>query len=136
MGWYPEFNSNGAYKINLVKESDWNKAIIEFESRELKEIIEQLEIIMIQINECIINKYACPCCGYFTLDTKPPGTYEICDICLWEDDSVQYFDLDYEGGANATSLRNYQKLFANESSWIRKPNKYDLRNPEWKPFNS
>ena len=41
-------------------------------------------------------KYTCPCCGYKTLDEKPPGTYAICSICYWEDDGVQYDDVDYE----------------------------------------
>ncbi|NIP43329.1 MAG: hypothetical protein GWN61_14025, partial [candidate division Zixibacteria bacterium] len=32
--------------------------------------------------------YTCPCCGYRTLD-DPPGSYDICGICFWEDDTVQ-----------------------------------------------
>lgn len=47
--------------------------------------------------------YTCPCCGYLTLDEKPPGTYDICSICFWEDDDVQYNDPNYEGGANVPS---------------------------------
>ncbi len=50
-------------------------------------------------------KYTCPCCGYRTLDEEPPGTYDICEICFWEDDPVQFVDPDYEGGANTPSLR-------------------------------
>jgi hypothetical protein len=57
-------------------------------------------------------KYGCPCCGYLTLDEKPPGTYQICPVCFWEDDPVQFDDPDYEGGANKVSLnkakQNYQ----------------------------
>ncbi|MBL1704243.1 hypothetical protein DXB51_09685 [Bacillus cereus] len=45
-------------------------------------------------------KYTCPCCGYETLEEEPPGTYEICSICYWEDDEVQFNDPDFEGGAN------------------------------------
>lgn len=50
------------------------------------------------------NKYACPCCGFLTLSTKPPGTYELCPVCLWEDDDVQFDDPNYAGGANSESL--------------------------------
>ncbi len=50
-------------------------------------------------------KYTCPCCGYKTLEEEPPGTYEICNICFWEDDSVQFKEPDYEGGANEVSLK-------------------------------
>ncbi|MFG1660373.1 CPCC family cysteine-rich protein [Micromonospora chersina] len=28
--------------------------------------------------------YACPCCGYLTLDER--GGSEICPVCFWEDD--------------------------------------------------
>ncbi|EJS66361.1 hypothetical protein CN425_23275 [Bacillus cereus] len=54
-------------------------------------------------------KYTCPCCGYKTLEEEPPGTYEICSICFWEDDPVQFKDPDLEGGANEVSLRQAQK---------------------------
>ncbi|ETR68050.1 MAG: hypothetical protein OMM_10927 [Candidatus Magnetoglobus multicellularis str. Araruama] len=47
------------------------------------------------------------------IDEKPPGTYEICGLCGWEDDSVQFKDpdADYEGGANGESLREAQYNF-------------------------
>lgn len=44
-------------------------------------------------------KYTCSCCGYRTLEEEP-GTYEICSICYWENDEVQFNDPDFEGGAN------------------------------------
>lgn len=31
-------------------------------------------------------KYACNCCGYLTLDEMPPGTFDICPVCFWEDE--------------------------------------------------
>jgi anaerobic ribonucleoside-triphosphate reductase len=55
--------------------------------------------------------YTCPCCGYKTLAEEPPGTYEICPICDWEDDVVQFDDPDYEGCANRLSLRQNQQKF-------------------------
>ncbi|MDD1369364.1 CPCC family cysteine-rich protein [Bacillus sp. MHSD17] len=56
-------------------------------------------------------KYTCLCCGYRTIEEKPPGTYEICNICYWEDDEVQFNNPDFEGGANEVSLRQAQKNF-------------------------
>jgi hypothetical protein len=44
--------------------------------------------------------FACPCCGYLTLDEEPPGTYEICVVCDWEDDAVQFDCPDFQRGAN------------------------------------
>jgi hypothetical protein len=55
--------------------------------------------------------YACPCCEYLTLPAAPNGTYEICDVCFWEDDGVQLRDPDYEGGANRVSLRQARTTF-------------------------
>jgi len=55
-------------------------------------------------------KYTCPCCGYKTLE-EPPGDYDICKICYWEDDPVQNEDPDFEGGANEVSLRQAQRNY-------------------------
>lgn len=41
------------------------------------------------------GKFACPCCGSFTLTEKPPGTFSICEVCGWEDDNIQYDDPTY-----------------------------------------
>ena len=45
-------------------------------------------------------KYKCPCCGFYTFDSKLDGTYDICEVCFWEDDPIQLDDPDFEGGAN------------------------------------
>lgn len=86
--------------------------------------------------------YTCPCCGYKTLAQQPPGTYEICSICFWEDDPVQYEDPDYEGGANITSLRaaqNHYMLFgACEErcrEFVRAPKEKDEKDAHWKRFD-
>jgi len=50
-------------------------------------------------------KHACLCCGYRTLDERPPGTFAICEVCGWEDDNLQADDPNREGGANRMSLR-------------------------------
>jgi hypothetical protein len=56
-------------------------------------------------------RYACPCCGHLTLPKAPPGTFEICPVCRWEDDNVQFDLPDYGGGANSPSLREAQENF-------------------------
>ena len=80
------------------------------------------------------EKFACPCCGYKTLGEPPPGTYDICPICYWEDDAVQYHDRDYVGGANMVSLRQAQanfRTFGAESRaslrFVRKPSDDERR---------
>ena len=57
------------------------------------------------------RRYACPCCGYLTLDEAPTGTYDICKVCFWEDDGVQFRDPDYPGGANRVSLNEARESF-------------------------
>ena len=57
------------------------------------------------------RRFPCPCCGFVTLDEEPPGTYNICPVCYWEDDPVQFRDPDYRGGANQLSLREARDYF-------------------------
>ena len=57
------------------------------------------------------GRFACPCCGRLTLDEEPPGTYDICKECGWEDDNVQFHDLDFRGGANTESLREARENY-------------------------
>ena len=61
-----------------------------------------------------IGAFPCPCCHFLTLDEPPPGTYEICSICGWEDDPVQFDDPDYKGGANRPSLNECRNRFEAE----------------------
>jgi ribonuclease HII len=58
-----------------------------------------------------IQRFACACCGCYTLPEPPPGTFALCEVCWWEDDSVQFADPDYEGGANAPSLNQARENF-------------------------
>lgn len=69
-----------------------------------------------------MGKYSCPCCGYYKLPEKPPGTYYICKVCFWEDDNVQFYDPDFTGGANKCSLNeardNYKKFGVSELKYL------------------
>lgn len=87
------------------------------------------------------ESYFCPCCGFNTLDEKPPGTYQICEICFWEDDPIQFNDPNYSGGANQVSLiqgqMNFEEFGACNSKMIsntRKPRIDDIRNSKWKKY--
>ena len=68
-------------------------------------------------------RWACPCCGNRTLSEEPPGSYDICPVCWWEDDAVQFDDPDYAGGANVVSLNeartNFREFGASERRFIR-----------------
>lgn len=57
------------------------------------------------------TKYPCACCGYLTISEEMAGSFEICPICFWEDDAVQFDDPDYRGGANRESLNEARENF-------------------------
>ena len=70
-----------------------------------------------------MKKYICVCCGYNTMESEPPGTFEICPVCFWEDDNIQYNDPEYEGGANGVCLNkareNYKKIGAISEKYLK-----------------
>ena len=80
-----------------------------------------------------MERYQCPCCGYFTLDWRP-GSISTCPVCLWVDDRNQKIypaktDEDY---ANDVSLleaqENYLKYGAKEeryAKYVRKPYNFE-----------
>ena len=86
--------------------------------------------------------YPCPCCGHFGFD-EPPGSYEICPVCFWEDDALQLeFATTLAGGANKPSLlqaqRNYAVLAACEERlrpYVRAPQEDEPRDPSWRPVD-
>lgn len=49
-----------------------------------------------------MKRHACSCCGSESLTET--GVYEICPVCMWEDDPVQAKDPDFGGGANEITL--------------------------------
>ncbi|MBD3757803.1 MAG: hypothetical protein IE924_06935 [Microbacterium sp.] len=55
--------------------------------------------------------HPCPCCGHLTLG-QPPGSYELCPVCFWEDDAVQLRWPTFPGGANRPSLIDSQRAYA------------------------
>ncbi|AZL16367.1 CPCC family cysteine-rich protein [Rickettsiales endosymbiont of Stachyamoeba lipophora] len=69
-----------------------------------------------------MKKYECPCCHNETLNEEPPGTYEICQICKWEDDLAQYYDPDYIEGANKISLNEARKIYQKYSMLTKDEN--------------
>ena len=84
-------------------------------------------------------RYPCPCCGYLVF-VGPPGGYEICPICWWEDDAVQLRWPEYRGGANGPSLieaqQNYAVLGTSDPLLVAevRPPHDEKRDPEWRPI--
>jgi|APEBP8051073058_1049385.scaffolds.fasta_scaffold01638_5 hypothetical protein len=85
--------------------------------------------------------FPCPCCGYLTFGGSP-GSYEICEICFWEDDAVQLRWPDKPGGANRVSLIEAQQSFSNTGasedrlkSYVRSATSRDHRDDDWRPVS-
>ena len=87
--------------------------------------------------------FPCPCCGYFMFE-EPPNSYDICEICFWEDDALQLeFATTLDGGANTTTLAEAQRTFADIgastarlAAHVRKPNANDRRDPQWRTIEA
>mgnify|MGYP004448773619 CR=1 FL=1 len=58
------------------------------------------------------TNFKCPCCGEKTLTAE--RMFDICKICGWEDDNIQFSNPDYFGGANYFSLNKYREVFLRE----------------------
>ena len=79
------------------------------------------------------KEYPCPSCGFLVF-SEPPGSYDICGICDWEDDGVQLVDPTYSGGANSDSLATSQnKILKSLPVEIVEHNGF-RRDPQWRPL--
>lgn len=85
-----------------------------------------------------MERFPCPCCGHLTFG-EPPGSYEICPVCYWEDDPVQ-LRWPGIGGANIPlghAQANYMTVGAVEDrfrKYVRKPSDDEARDPTWRPL--
>ena len=89
----------------------------------------------------VILKYPCVCCGHLTME-KPPGSYQICPICFWEDDLVQLRWPDSCVAANRTSLieahQNFQDYGACDErslEHVRAPEDDEPLDRSWRPID-
>jgi hypothetical protein len=56
------------------------------------------------------------------MDREPGGSFDLCPVCFWEDDPIQFEDHGYEGGANVVSLcqaqQNFREFGASERQFV------------------
>jgi len=74
--------------------------------------------------------------------SEPPGSYEICLVCFWEDDSSQLRWPTLANGANRVPLveaqRNYQAYGACDEQgrqFVREPHRDEPIQPGWRPID-
>jgi hypothetical protein len=82
-----------------------------------------------------------PCCGHLIF-REPPGSYDICEICFWEDDIVMLRWPTTGGGANHLSLveaqGNYAEFGASDRAHrvhVRPATDDDHIEPGWRPID-
>jgi hypothetical protein len=83
-----------------------------------------------------LHSYPCPCCGYFVFD-EPPGSYDICHVCGWEDDVAQ-LRFPTEGGANRPLLECQLAFLVSLRASRRKVSATTHaceRDPTWRPID-
>ena len=77
-------------------------------------------------------RYPCACCGHFVL-SSPPGSYETCPVCNWEDDGLQLeFATTLAGGANHTTLEEAQRIHVRRQELYPAAPRPAPRDPEWR----
>ena len=84
------------------------------------------------------KKYKCPVCGYYTLDGFY-GSYDICPVCFWEEDGLQFDEPLAWGGANGACLIrariNFHEFGAAEKRMlknVRPPEPSELSGKDYK----
>ncbi|UWV47189.1 CPCC family cysteine-rich protein [Acetivibrio thermocellus] len=85
---------------------------------------------VVRLSSEVTKKYPCPCCGYKTFISPPPNTFDICPVCYWEDDGVQYAKPDYANGANKISLNEAKANFVKYGAILK-----EYSNKTRKPLN-
>ncbi|RUQ42679.1 hypothetical protein D8M30_18085 [Corynebacterium pseudodiphtheriticum] len=57
VGWYPEFDAAGGFRINVIKDFDWARPVIALTAHETAELVEKLDIAQNAINGELRNTH-------------------------------------------------------------------------------
>ena len=75
-------------------------------------------------------RYFCPCCGFRSLIEKSKGSSELCEVCGWQQDYLQYLYKNREEGLNQTSFIECQQKFIKKFDGGDSETGID-RDPDW-----
>ena len=78
--------------------------------------------------------YPCPACG-FEVFGEPPGSFEICPVCNWEDDPVQLQFPRSAIGANHLCLSDWQRQALQQLPLHIREDSGWRRSVDWKPLS-
>ena len=80
--------------------------------------------------------HTCPACGFKMFD-ELPGSYDVCEICFWEDDVSQLRNpIDSSEGANQKSLYEWQQDILQEYPLTITTVGEFTRDSQWRPIRA
>jgi hypothetical protein len=88
------------------------------------------------MNQNHTSEVPCPSCGFFTIGETSFGSYNICNLCDWEDDAVQLANPACPGGANKLSLIDSQRNILEKLPLARNEYNEIKRDQNWRPLNN
>ena len=123
----------GSFRGLLSQWEDWPEGRLDLQ----EQIVELARVIVDRGAAC----FPCPACGHLVFG-EPPGSFDICPVCFWEDDVVQLLHPDMAGGANRPSLREAQENFAATGAiesrlleYVRPANPSEPVEAGWRPLD-
>jgi alpha-N-acetylglucosamine transferase len=125
---------SGKFPIAVMCDSNVSKATM-IRLHKMVDIVITVDVL----KEKKCDKLACPVCGYLTNNDIAYGGFEICPLCDWEDDALQMCNPASCGGANAESLIQLQKIFAESVKGLDDNNskfKGYEKDPTWRRFTT
>jgi hypothetical protein len=138
----PPTGSYGSGHTNLMLPVDrglvaldlMHSAIVAVEVLDRSDVKAVLDTILPVPNARRSSALACPACGFLTVPETSYGSFNICEVCGWEDDGVQLANPACSGGANHGSL-----IDAQASALVQFPASVHVtsgidRSPSWRPL--
>ena len=62
-----------------------------------------------------MSKHKCPVCGKYEFEYE--GCFDICEVCGWHDDPIQFENPDEECCANKISLNEAREVYKKRGGW-------------------
>lgn len=62
-----------------------------------------------------MSKHKCPVCGKFEFEYE--GCFDICEVCGWHDDPIQFENPDEKYCANQISLNEAREVYKKRGGW-------------------
>ncbi len=135
-GGYGSGHTNLMLPVNrgLVVLDVVHNAIVAVEVLDRCDVKAVLDMMLPVPNARRSSTLACPACGFLTVPEMSYGSYNICELCGWEDDCVQLANPACAGGANHESLVDAQASALVQFPPSLRETAGIGRSPSWRPL--